>query len=1013
MKDQVLKRIIRVLSACILACALFLGSISYTAKAASNSSESVYTADELVKLAKKQYGKKYVHGTSGPSTFDCSGLVSYLFKQYGIKISNDTNNYSTGNLSKYGVKIKTADLKPGDVVVFGSNGNNISHVGIYIGDGIMINAMNPSMGVKYCFIGKAQYNSNPAQNTKKGKTVKIDGKKYTLGYWSSSKLLYGVRIYGQQFSSVTYRNPKLEIKSLSPVSLKVSAEETVTYGSATLKKGTDYTASYEAVGYDFREPNPTVTVRATITGKGKYKGVVFVKDYTVDQTTYGEMLQGNTADAFGSLVDPPKTAQEETTPPVPDEDVPAAPGETSPEETTPPAPEEPVSEAPGETAPAESSPTTTEEITPAEPTSEASDDSDRTEDPSANPVLTEDGFNGSTLTLRHAILPSGTLAEGRAFTISGQICSEYLLRSVSIAVYDAAGNQQFGISKNICRHVFSLHSVDSEMAFSRLKAGDYTYQIKVMDFKSDKTWTGSFSVSPSDVTGSGCTYPQGVLDEGQTFSCKGTVSSGSGLSEVTMSVYSDTGVKQFAASAVPDGKSFDLHTLDPEMTFRMLKPGKYIYRVAARDSNDITSYLITYSFEIHGDEPRKVYAETGALSMLGMTYEELSYVVNDLTYSSTADEDVWYAFGHYSEYGDAAYCQFTFYDTEPGDPNGTVSVVWFNDTENRAMQIAGDVYTTMLYSNLWELDGLSEMTYVGRWDIKEEFVEGLTASYRPAEDVKIDLCFRGEEVSDSAPIYAACISIDEAYEPSEDGAYAETDPKSEGSVETTEEEYTESSAQNSYALRPGDIMSLGSYEQDDQANGTEPIRWRVLTVTDDGSKALLMSVYSLDNIQYDAYSESQGWEESSLRAWLNGEFYDAAFTGEEKLLICAVSAWDTFSFTDAASGSADRVFCLSQSDAEQLFSGNTDRQAKNSVYAEAQMKQKMLASWFYPNTMAEVEAKVAGWNSTYGENCSWWWLKDPAGAAVNAAGEISAPVDRRDLNSVRPAVWVDLTKIYQ
>ena len=75
------------------------------------------------------------------------------------------------------------------------------------------------------------------------------------------------------------------------------------------------------------------------------------------------------------------------------------------------------------------------------------------------------------------------------------------------------------------------------------------------------------------------------------------------------------------------------------------------------------------------------------------------------------------------------------------------------------------------------------------------------------------------------------------------------------------------------------------------------------------------------------------------------------------------------------------------------------------------MKQKMLTSWFYPNTMAEVEAKVAGWNSTYGENCSWWWLKDPAGAAVNAAGEISAPVDRRDLNSVRPAIWVDLTKL--
>ena len=1029
LKEAFSRRQIRALVVCVLACVLFLNSIPYTASAASEADTSVclYTAEELVNLAKAQYGKAYEPNKSGPNTFDCTGFAAYLFKQFGISISNNPANYSSKNLSKYGVKIEISDLKPGDVVVYGTSDSAIKHVGIYIGDGIMINAMNKTAGVKYCFIGRSQYKAYPVKEKNEKKAVVIDGKTYELQYWSSYKLLYGVRIYGQQFSSITYKNPVKEIKSVSPVMLYVSAEETVTYGSATLKRDTDYTVSYKATAYELKENNSSVTVLVTITGKGHYQGVVFEREYTVDQTTYNKMLSGYTADMDGSLTAPgSKPAPTAQTPAVPDETAPLTP---TPSETAPstPTPATPAETTPAEPTPSETAPATPENTSPQEQTPPSTNEA---EDPSVAPALSEDTWNDSTLTLRHAILPSGTLAEGRAFTISGQICSEYLIRFVSIGVYDAAGNQQFGIEKNVCRHVFSLYSVDSVMAFSSLKAGDYTYTIKVRDFISEKTWSGSFSVRASDVIGSDCTYPKGTLEEGKTFSCKGTVSSGSKLSEVTMSVYSVTGVKQFAASAIPDGKSFDLHTLDSEMTFRTLSPGKYIYRVAVRDANDITSYIITYSFEIHGDELPRVYAETGALSLLGKTYEELSYLVNDLTYSYTIDEDVWYAWGHYSEYGDAAYCQFTFFDTAPGDPKGTVSVVWFNDTEDRAMQIAGDVYTTMLYSNLWDIEGLSEMTYVGRWEIKEEYVEGLTASYRPMEDVKIDLCFRGEEVTESAPIYAACISIDEAYEPGETAADADTDDDSTNKTEpeTPSDTPTESTSEpepqsetkpgpyqpkeTKKKVKVGDHLEFGIFEQDNNdANGAEALSWRVLYVTSDKTKALLISDYSLENIQFDEYGENQTWSASTLRAWLNQTFFTSAFSSTEQNALCAVSSGNTFLFTDASPDSADWVFCLSQSDAETLFSGNADRQAKNSLFAEAQMKQKMLTSWFYPNTMAEVEAKVAGWNSTYGENCSWWWLKDPAGAAVNAAGEISAPVDRRDLNSVRPAIWVDLTKL--
>ena len=79
--------------------------------------------------------------------------------------------------------------------------------------------------------------------------------------------------------------------------------------------------------------------------------------------------------------------------------------------------------------------------------------------------------------------------------------------------------------------------------------------------------------------------------------------------------------------------------------------------------------------------------------------------------------------------------------------------------------------------------------------------------------------------------------------------------------------------------KPGDIVIFGSYEQDnDESNGTEDIEWLVLDNTD--GKLL---VISKDILNYMRYSETTTvWEYSDLRTWLNGEFYDLAFSDDEK-----------------------------------------------------------------------------------------------------------------------------------
>jgi peptidoglycan DL-endopeptidase CwlO len=88
--------------------------------------------DEALQAAITREGDPYVWGAAGPSAFDCSGLVVWAYAQEGIALP-----HFTGDLWNSGEHITRADLEPGDLVFFFAD---ISHVGIYIGDGMMIDA---------------------------------------------------------------------------------------------------------------------------------------------------------------------------------------------------------------------------------------------------------------------------------------------------------------------------------------------------------------------------------------------------------------------------------------------------------------------------------------------------------------------------------------------------------------------------------------------------------------------------------------------------------------------------------------------------------------------------------------------------------------------------------------------------------------------------------------------------------------------------------------------------------
>jgi peptidoglycan DL-endopeptidase CwlO len=128
-----------------------LGRLQARAAQASRSSERVATptttsvpasgrAGAAVQFAMAQVGKAYVYGAAGPNAYDCSGLTMMAWRQAGVSLP-----HSSSAQMGSGQRVAESDLQPGDLVFYYSP---VSHVGMYIGNGQIVNAENPSAGVK-------------------------------------------------------------------------------------------------------------------------------------------------------------------------------------------------------------------------------------------------------------------------------------------------------------------------------------------------------------------------------------------------------------------------------------------------------------------------------------------------------------------------------------------------------------------------------------------------------------------------------------------------------------------------------------------------------------------------------------------------------------------------------------------------------------------------------------------------------------------------------------------------
>jgi cell wall-associated NlpC family hydrolase len=120
-------------------------------------------------VAKGKIGKPYKWGAKGPNSFDCSGLVFYSYKKAGKGWKYQSTNGMRKNLTR---DIVSNQKVLGDLIFFRKKGSsNWSHVGMYAGNGYMINAVN----------------GNTYKGVRKGKIKDGYWNKYYVGDWRRVK----------------------------------------------------------------------------------------------------------------------------------------------------------------------------------------------------------------------------------------------------------------------------------------------------------------------------------------------------------------------------------------------------------------------------------------------------------------------------------------------------------------------------------------------------------------------------------------------------------------------------------------------------------------------------------------------------------------------------------------------------------------------------------------------------------------------------------------------------------
>lgn len=214
------------------------------------------------------------------------------------------------------------------------------------------------------------------------------------------------------------------------------------------------------------------------------------------------------------------------------------------------------------------------------------------------------------------------------------------------------------------------------------------------------------------------------------------------------------------------------------------------------------------------------------------------------------------------------------------------------------------------------------------------------------------------------------------------------------------QENTEAEVTFPASLKAGDVITFGKYAKNAAApDAKEPIEWQILTV--ENGKALLLSKKILDTREYHEEEADVTWETCSLRAWLNNEFYNGAFSAGERAKISTTRVLNGNHPKPGVSGgndTDDRVFLLSLGE------------VTNPDYGfNASEKTKDPARLAQATDYAKNKGLIMNPNGN-----GVWWLRTPGNLQFYAFTVLHDGFVPHDYLitfrylGVRPALWVNL-----
>ena len=213
----------------------------------------------------------------------------------------------------------------------------------------------------------------------------------------------------------------------------------------------------------------------------------------------------------------------------------------------------------------------------------------------------------STLSISNYNYPT-TLEEGESFSIYGKITSNYTISKVVVKIYTSDWEVAIRVAATPNSTSYNISSLDSSVKFGSLEPGDYIYKVYASDSKQTdvQLLRAEFTVeeeedAESTLSISSYNYPTSI-DEGDSFSVSGKITSNYTISKVVVKVYTSDWDVALRVAVTPNSTSYNLSSLASSVKFSSLEAGDYIYKVYASDAKQTDLQLLRAEFTVEGED---------------------------------------------------------------------------------------------------------------------------------------------------------------------------------------------------------------------------------------------------------------------------------------------------------------------------------------------------------------------------------------------------------------------------